>query len=198
MKQIKSPSTVLHPCGQHDSVTLPHMSFDTSRAQNSSTPLLLLHVCSTTTNNYWNTKKLVMWGLGLNSTATISSHSCIKSSNSSHFRGTKVTERVKNNKWEGKREDVIRKASGTDSHFATHVTFKNLHQFWAAKLKRPLKLRRAPHLEELSIDSQAVCLPGHPSTWSYNFNSLRSSPHFLQCHHLKEDPLLYYSLLQHL
>lgn len=66
MKKIESPSTVLHPCGQHDSVTLPHVSFDTSRrARNSATPLLLLRICSTTINNFWNPKNLLCVALGL-------------------------------------------------------------------------------------------------------------------------------------
>ena len=57
-----------------------------------------------------------------------------------------VTERVKKGKWEGKREDVIRQANGTDSCFATHLFSKSLHQFFAEEFKGSLKLRRAPYL----------------------------------------------------
>lgn len=53
------------------------------------------------------------------------------------LRGTKVNGYRKTRKgtWEGKRKDVIRQASSTDSCFATHIFSRSLHQFFAEEFK---------------------------------------------------------------
>lgn len=175
-------------------------------------PSLLLYICSTTINNSWNPKNLLceasgwraLWQSLHTHVFKVPTVPVIEEFSVCSKQFTFVAPLLEGNKgewlqkeWKGKRWDVIRQASDSDSHFATHAFFKSLHQFCAAKFKGPLKLRKAPYLlgssPHLPRWSQLTRPP-----WSYNFSSPRSSMCFVPCHHLKEVFLPYYSLLQHL
>lgn len=214
MKQKKSPSTILHPCSQHDSVTLPHTSFDTlRRAWNSPTPLLLLHICSTTINTFWNPKNLLCEALGLTALQQ-SLHTHLLRVPSPHYRGIPCLLRKK--KMEGNKGEWLQKEWKITSERARENMWLEKPVIQTATLLHVFLPRACTssglqsskdlwNLGEHHISWGAlhkfpgsVCLPGHPSTWSYSFSTLRSSPYFLQCHHLREVSLLYYNPLQHL
>lgn len=208
MKQIKSPSTVLH-----DSVTLPHTSFDTSsRARSSPTPLLLLHVCSTTINGCWNPKNFLCEALGLEAlqqsfhthvlkvptASVIEEFPVFSKKEDGGEQRWMVTEKVKNN--EKARDKMWLDKPVVQIPTLPHMFFPRACTSSVLQSSKDLRNLGEHHISWGALDSfpGSLCLWGHPSTWSYNFISLRSSMCFLQCHHLKEVPLLCYSLLQHL
>lgn len=94
---------------------------------------------------------------------------------------------------ERQEKKCIRQANSTDFCFVTHLFFKSIHQFCTEEFKGSLKHRRALHRPPGSF-----CLLGHWPTWYSNLSSLRSSTCFLQCHHFKVIPFMWYSLLQQL